>query len=187
MVTNVKRTRSYPGKRVWLLSQKCWQSRTRHIKVSPCWCRVLLPATTLPLTIKRNHHRFQRGRSWTAFFSNQRYNHSFIDFFGMEADTYDFIKKIRSVLPIILLTTNFWNWWRRNWRKVQRNNSSYFTPTVPTLTIANVTCRKMLFTPDYPMEAERKYRDNLVNAHDNSIRYTDDFSSRLIRMLENSR
>ena len=40
------------------------------------------------------------------------------------------------------------------------------------------------FTPDYPMEAERKYRDNLVNAYDNSIRYTDDFLSRLIRMLE---
>lgn len=34
------------------------------------------------------------------------------------------------------------------------------------------------------MEAERKYRDNLVNAYDNSIRYTDDFLSRLIRMLE---
>ena len=34
------------------------------------------------------------------------------------------------------------------------------------------------------MEAERKYRDNLVNAYDNSIRYTDGFLSRLIHMLE---
>ena len=34
------------------------------------------------------------------------------------------------------------------------------------------------------MEAERKYRDNLINAYDNSIRYTDGFLSRLIRMLE---
>ena len=36
----------------------------------------------------------------------------------------------------------------------------------------------------YTHLAERKYRDNLVNAYDNSIRYTDDFLSRLIRMLE---
>lgn len=36
---------------------------------------------------------FKEGGFSTAFFSNQRYNHSFIDFFGMEADTYDFIKE----------------------------------------------------------------------------------------------
>lgn len=29
-----------------------------------------------------------------------------------------------------------------------------------------------------------KYRDNLVNAYDNTIRYTDGFLSRLIHMLE---
>ncbi len=31
---------------------------------------------------------------------------------------------------------------------------------------------------------QRENTDNLVNAYDNSIRYTDDFLSRLIRMLE---
>ena len=36
---------------------------------------------------------FKEAGFRTAFFSNQRYNHSFIDFFGMEADTYDFIKE----------------------------------------------------------------------------------------------
>ena len=40
------------------------------------------------------------------------------------------------------------------------------------------------FLPDYPVEAEVKYRDNLVNAYDNTIRYTDSFLSRLIHMLE---
>ena len=40
------------------------------------------------------------------------------------------------------------------------------------------------FLPDYPVEAEVKYRDNLVNAYDNTIRYTDSFLSRLIQMLE---
>ena len=41
------------------------------------------------------------------------------------------------------------------------------------------------FTPDYPVEAERKFRDNLVNAYDNSVRYTDSLLARLIGMLEN--
>ena len=36
---------------------------------------------------------FKEAGYRTAFFSNQRYNHSFIDFFGKEADTFDFIKE----------------------------------------------------------------------------------------------
>ena len=71
---------------------------------------------------------------------------------------------------------------------MRRNNLLCSTPTV--LTLINrerYPSESAFFTPDYPMEAERKYRDNLVNAYDNSIRYTDDFLSRLIRMLENSR
>ena len=40
------------------------------------------------------------------------------------------------------------------------------------------------FLPDFPVDAEVKYKDNLVNAYDNSIRYTDDFLARLIGMLQ---
>ena len=36
---------------------------------------------------------FKEAGFKTAFFSNQRYNNSFIDFFGKEADHYDFIKE----------------------------------------------------------------------------------------------
>ena len=36
---------------------------------------------------------FKEAGFRTAFFSNQRFNHSFIDFFGREADTFDFIKE----------------------------------------------------------------------------------------------
>ena len=42
---------------------------------------------------KRIITAFKEAGYQTAFFSNQRYNHSFIDFFGKEADTYDFIKE----------------------------------------------------------------------------------------------
>ena len=38
--------------------------------------------------------------------------------------------------------------------------------------------------PDFPVDAELKYKDNLINAYDNSIRYTDNFLARLIRMLQ---
>mgnify|MGYP000385186587 CR=1 FL=1 len=39
------------------------------------------------------------------------------------------------------------------------------------------------FLPDMPVDAEVKYKDNLINAYDNSIRYTDNFLVRLIDML----
>lgn len=52
---------------------------------------------------------FKEAGYQTAFFSNQRYNHSFIDFFGKEADTFDFIKKIRWIPPTILLMMNCWH------------------------------------------------------------------------------
>lgn len=35
-----------------------------------------------------------------------------------------------------------------------------------------------------PVDAEVKYKDNLINAYDNSIRYTDNFLVRLIDMLQ---
>ena len=121
----------------------------------------------------------------TAFFSNQRYNRSFIDFFGMEAHTYDFIKedslsstynpsddellklveaelaKGASKQFIVLHTygSHF------NYRERYPSGSAYFTP-------------------DFPADAEVKYRDNLVNAYDNTIRYTDDFLVRLIHLLQ---
>ena len=35
-----------------------------------------------------------------------------------------------------------------------------------------------------PVDAEVKYKDNLINAYDNSIRYTDNFLARLIHLLQ---
>ena len=40
------------------------------------------------------------------------------------------------------------------------------------------------FLPDFPVDAEVKYKDNLMNAYDNSIRYTDNFLARIIHLLE---
>ena len=40
------------------------------------------------------------------------------------------------------------------------------------------------FLPDFPVDAEVKYKDNLMNAYDNSIRYTDNFLARIIHLLK---
>ena len=121
----------------------------------------------------------------TAFFSNQRYNHSFIDFFGMEADTYDFIKEdsVSSTYnpsddELLKLVEEELAKGATKQFIVLHTYGSHFNYR------ERYPSEDAFFTPDYPMEAERKYRDNLVNAYDNSIRYTDGFLSRLIHMLE---
>ncbi|MCD8183769.1 MAG: lipid A phosphoethanolamine transferase [Bacteroides sp.] len=128
---------------------------------------------------------FKEAGYRTAFFSNQRYNHSFIDFFGMEADTYDFIKEdspdasynpsddellklvaaeVAKGAPkqFIVLHTYGSHF---NYRECYPEKDAYFMP-------------------DFPVDAEVKYRDNLVNAYDNSIRYTDNFLARLVGLLQ---
>ncbi len=48
----------------------------------------------------------------------------------------------------------------------------------------NVIRNCRFFLPDVPVDAEVKYKDNLMNAYDNSIRYTDNFLARIVHLLE---
>lgn len=129
---------------------------------------------------------FKEAGYKTAFFSNQRYNHSFIDFFGKEADTYDFIKENTGrsadynpsddeLLELVAA-------------ELAKNASKQFIVLHTYGSHFNYRERypsgNAFFLPDFPVDAEVKYKDNLVNAYDNSIRYTDDFLSRLIRVLQ---
>lgn len=129
---------------------------------------------------------FKEAGYKTAFFSNQRYNHSFIDFFGKEADTYDFIKENTGrsadynpsddeLLELVAA-------------ELAKNASKQFIVLHTYGSHFNYRERypsgNAFFLPDFPVDAEVKYKDNLVNAYDNSIRYTDDFLSCLIRMLQ---
>ncbi|WP_303014134.1 phosphoethanolamine transferase [uncultured Bacteroides sp.] len=128
---------------------------------------------------------FKEAGFRTAFFSNQRRNHSFIDFFGMEADTCDFIKE-DSVAPgynpaddelLRLAEQELAKGAERQFIVLHTYGSHFnYRERYPLETA--------FFTPDYPVDAKRKFRDNLVNAYDNSIRYTDGFLSGIIRMLE---
>lgn len=128
---------------------------------------------------------FKEAGYQTAFFSNQRYNHSFIDFFGMEAHTYDFIKEnsldssynLSDDELLKLVATELAKGVSKQFIVLHTYGSHFnYRERYPTNFAS--------FIPDFPVDAEVKYKDNLVNAYDNSIRYTDDFLARLIGMLQ---
>ncbi|MEY8707348.1 lipid A phosphoethanolamine transferase [Bacteroides faecichinchillae] len=128
---------------------------------------------------------FKEAGFQTAFFSNQRYNRSFIDFFGMEADTFDFIKEDSVGLTYNPSDDELLKLVEQELAKgankqfiVLHTYGSHFNYR------ERYPSESAFFTPDYPADAERKYRDNLINAYDNSIRYTDGFLARLIGLLE---
>lgn len=129
---------------------------------------------------------FKEAGFRTAFFSNQRFNHSFIDFFGREADTFDFIKEDSldfsynpSDNELLKLVEQELAKSAKKQFIVLHTYGSHFNYR------ERYPSGDAFFTPDYPVEAERKFRDNLVNAYDNSVRYTDSLLARLIGMLEN--
>lgn len=128
---------------------------------------------------------FKEAGFHTAFFSNQRYNHSFIDFFGMEADTYDFIKEDSidsgynpSDDELLKLVEQELAKGETKQLIVLHTYGSHFNYR------ERYPLENTFFMPDCPVDAERKYRGNLLNAYDNSIRYTDGFLSRIIHALE---
>ena len=128
---------------------------------------------------------FKEAGYQTAFFSNQRYNHSFIDFFGKEADTYDFIKEDvgdsnynPSDNELLKLVAKELGKGVSRQFIVLHTYGSHFNYK------ERYPAEQAFFLPDMPVDAEVKYKDNLINAYDNSIRYTDDFLSRLIGLLQ---
>jgi glucan phosphoethanolaminetransferase (alkaline phosphatase superfamily) len=129
---------------------------------------------------------FKEAGFRTAFFSNQRYNRSFIDFFGKEADTYDFIKEDSSA-------TEGYNPSDEELLKRVKKELALGAPKefIVLHTYGShfnyrerYPLDKACFTPDFPTEAKPKNRSMLLNAYDNTIRYTDDLLARLIGMLE---
>lgn len=126
---------------------------------------------------------FKEAGFHTAFFSNQRYNHSFIDFFGKEAEVSEFLKeeggnKNSEDEELLSLLKKELQQGREKEFIVLHTYGSHFNykERYP----QNFT----FFKPDAPLDVSAKYHDNLVNAYDNTIRYTDDFLFRLMTLLE---
>lgn len=127
---------------------------------------------------------FKEAGFKTAFFSNQRYNNSFIDFFGKEADTWDFVKEENGGTQINASDDELL---KRVEQTIKEGDEKLFIVLHTYGSHFNYRERypaeDAFFLPDSPADAEAKFRDNLINAYDNSIRYTDKFLARLIGIL----
>lgn len=125
----------------------------------------------------------------TAFLSNQRYNHSFIDFFAMESDTVSFIKETGKInlsldvnsrpdselLPILDSIMAAGN---KKQLVVLHTYGSHFNYR------DRYSKEDIRFTPcDYD-EAIKEQRPQLINAYDNTIVATDRFIADCISRLD---
>lgn len=126
---------------------------------------------------------FREAGFRTAFFSNQRRNGSFIDFFGKEADVCKFIKDDAAPSQNILD--------ERLIDYVKREVANTSQPLFMVLHCygSHFNYRERYprqfarFLPDVAMEARRENRQNLLNAYDNTILYTDHVLNRLVEVL----
>ena len=116
---------------------------------------------------------FKEAGFHTVFISNQRPNHSFIDFFGEEADEWTFVKERHpeaaalgdeDLLPEVrrVLAEG-----RKKELIVLHTYGSHFNYR------ERYPRREARFLPDDATEAKPKNRPQLVNAYDNTIRATD--------------
>lgn len=119
----------------------------------------------------------------TAFLSNQRRNHSYIDYFGEEAQLPLFISDVgRPQNDLDLL---------KPMNEVIENSPNNKVFIVLHTYGSHFEYRKRYpsdmayFTPDVNSMANRKNRAQLMNAYDNSIRYTDALLDSVIGVLDN--
>lgn len=129
---------------------------------------------------------FKEAGFHTVFISNQRPNHSFIDFFGKEADEWVFIKEKsgrKDLMPdsdMLPMVKNVLAKGRQKELLVLHTYGSHFNYR------ERYTASHAVFKPDDASEAKRSNRASLVNAYDNSIRNTDSFLHGVISLLDHS-
>lgn len=129
---------------------------------------------------------FREAGFHTAFFSNQKPNHSFIDIFGMEANDWKFIKNgpqgasntpDEELLPLIA-------------KKLSESHKKLFIVIHTYGSHFNYRERypasMAFFKPDNATEAKAVNRPQLINAYDNTIRQTDRLLAEIISMLGKS-
>lgn len=130
---------------------------------------------------------FEEAGFKTSFYSNQRRNGSFIDFLGCEAQDVHFIK---DSLP---LTANPYD--EQLVTLLQRRLKAQ--PTQPLLIVLHCYGSHFEYRDRYPADhkvfgdtdfptAEKQYRQQLVNAYDNTVAYADFVLSRVMTVLQAS-
>lgn len=118
----------------------------------------------------------------TAFISNQRRNHSYIDFYGSEARTVNFISDRGGPQLDVNLVEPM--------KEIIQNSPSHKIFIVLHAYGSHFNYRKRYtpemayFTPEHSTQASADNRGELLNAYDNTIRYTDMVIDRIITALE---
>ena len=118
----------------------------------------------------------------TAFFSNQRRNRSYTEYFAAEADTCVYISDLCEPQldgELVPLARDFIA--SRPGQKVLvvlHTYGSHFNYR------ERYPAAEARFMPDTPVEAEKRNRPSLINAYDNSILYTDHVLSQLVEELD---
>lgn len=121
----------------------------------------------------------------TIFISNQRPNHAFIDFFGEEAADNEFIKE--ELPPQVNVYDH--EMLDKLSKKIEDSKADKIFVVLHMYgSHFNYKERYPLpdsyFKPDSLMSAKPRNREMLMNAYDNTIRYTDQFLKDLIEMLK---
>lgn len=126
---------------------------------------------------------FREAGFHTVFISNQKTNHSFIDFFGQEADEWRFIKETSGkgentpdtdMLPLL---RDVLKKGRKKEFIVLHCYGSHFNYR------ERYPQSEAFFKPEENSEAKVANRQQLLNAYDNTIRNTDSFLHSVIAML----
>ena len=132
---------------------------------------------------------FKEAGFTTLFLSNQTPNRTFTDYFAAEADYHRNIRPASTggiitqnnydtqMLPIL---QHYIDSLPGNLFVVMHTYGSHFNY------LERYPREFAYFTPDESTEVEVKNRQQLVNAYDNSIRYTDYFLNNLIQMLDST-
>ncbi|MCM1348112.1 MAG: lipid A phosphoethanolamine transferase [Firmicutes bacterium] len=131
---------------------------------------------------------FKEAGFHTAFFSNQNRNHSFIDLFGSEADTCVFIREdVTNSTTTHYYDKDLLKYLDRELAKghkkqliVLHTYGSHFSY------MDRYPKEEEHFKPATPADAAPAYRDELVNAYNNTILYTSNFLNDVIGRLAGS-
>lgn len=118
----------------------------------------------------------------TAFLSNQKRNHSYIDYYGEEAQLAHFISDNGGIMPDHNLLS-------------EMNDIIIKSPASKVFIVLHTygshfeyrkryPAEMAYFTPDINSGAKRTNRKHLMNAYDNTIRYTDAFLAGVINSLD---
>jgi glucan phosphoethanolaminetransferase (alkaline phosphatase superfamily) len=117
----------------------------------------------------------------TAFISNQRRNHSYIDFYGEEAQTALFLTDEGEVMPDLDLVQSLKDFISQATSNklfiVLHTYGSHFEYR------NRYSSDMAYFTPESNSDASLENREQLLNAYDNTIRYTDAVIDSIIATL----